>query len=493
MKPNILIFLVLAFSLAACQSTAAPAVSAPPLRDDPAEQIISDLEEYIPTRMQQSDIPGLTIALLQDHTIIWTEGFGVSNQLTGQPMQADAVFEVASLSKVMAAYTALQMTGDGQLSLEEPVYPYLPQSWMPGTRFDSSVTLHHLLTHTAGIFNRDEEPTPPGESFYYTGYGYARVQRMMENKSGQSLEKLAQEYTFAPLEMTSTSYNSPTALAPRLSNGHVRASYALVRFLVPATAIFIAMIITAVLLLRLWKKKWICPPVIWVLAAAGATTTALLGLWYLYHWSIPKMGRLMMICALCFEALLALLLWAGLKARKHLPPAWQTIPRKWLSFAGFTLLPIALLIGFAGLITIPTPKGPARYPSAAGSMWSNASDLSTLMIELSQPQHLPEDIACQMCTPQIHVNPDISWGLGIGIQHSENGDSLWHTGVHFDFTTLAVIYPQTGNGVVILANTNHDEAALRDIARLALGGKTAWEIPREAQPSTFMPEGSFPK
>ncbi len=216
MKPKSL-FLVLAIILAACQSSAisAPDTTYPPLRDDPPEQIIADLDAYIPDRMAQGNIPGLTVALIQDNQIVWTEGYGVTNRFSNKPMQADAVFEVASLSKVVGAYTTMQLVDDGLLSLDEPIYSYLPTSWNPGTPYDNEVTLLDLLSHSAGIFNQGEA-TPPGESFYYTGFGYARVQRVLQNKSERDLEDLAREYTLDPLGMTSTSYTSPASLQPRL-------------------------------------------------------------------------------------------------------------------------------------------------------------------------------------------------------------------------------------------------------------------------------------
>ena len=491
MKSKRLFILLFVLILTSCQPAVIPPAQNPdaPLRNDPPEQVIADLEAYIPARMAQSNIPGLTIALIQDNTLAWTQGYGITNRFTRTPMPADAVFEVASLSKVVAAYTTMHMLADGKLSLDEPVYDYLPPNWNPGTPYDEEVTLRNLLSHRAGIFNRGEA-TPPGESFYYTGYGYARVQRVIQNKSERDLENLAREYTLDPLGMTSTSYTSPASLQPRLANGHIQASYPVMRFLAPAVLFFTAILAVMTLFLRIWKKKWTCPPAIWLLAAIGATMLSLVGLWYVYRWNIPKMGRLMAITSLSFEVLFAALLFIGVKFRTYLPSVWQTTPRRQLTVAAYVLLCMTALIGLFSLTTIPTPQKPARFPSAAGSMWASAPDLAAMMIELSHPRHLPEDIIAQMTAPQIAVNPDLSWGLGIGIQHSQQGDSLWHTGVHFDFNTLVVIYPESGNGIVILANTNADQAALRDIAQLALGGKADWEIPRDVQSSSFMPEGS---
>lgn len=484
--------LILACVLAGCQPS--PNLSPsnePPLRNDPPEQIIADLETFIPARMQQADIPGLTVALIQDGQVVWSQGFGVTSTFNRQPLQPDAVFEVASLSKVATAYAALQMTAAGQVSLDEPVNPSLPLSWQIQPPYGSKITLRHLLSHSSGAFNPGQPKPPPGQSFFYTGFNYARVQRLLQSQSGLSLEELATRYTFEPLGMSSTSYNSPKHLQSRLAYGHIRASYPLLRFLLPASGFFICLM-AALLILCKWRtKKWCCPPIAWGAAVFLATIASLLILAYLYRWSIPKMGWLIALTALVFEAMLGLLLLAGLAMRKHLPPAWQTSRRRMAALSAWVLFSMAALTAISGLVTIPTPHRPARFPSAAASLWSNAADLAALMIEISQPQYLPEELASQMCSVQTVINPDISWGLGIGIQHSDQGDSLWHTGVHFDFTTLAVIYPDTGNGIVLLTNTNQ-ETALREIAQRALGGKAAWEIPREVQSSSLMPEKNNP-
>ena len=487
-------FLLLIFAclFAGCQSTPElPTLYETPLRSDPPEQIIADLETFIPTRMAQAKIPGLAVALIQDGQVVWTKGYGVANNVNHLPMQADTVFEVASLSKVAAAYAALQMTAGGQVNLDEPVNPLLPLSWQIQPPYGSEITLRHLLSHSSGAFNPGQPKPHPGQSFFYTGFNYARVQRLLQSQSGLSLEELATRYTFEPLEMASTSYNSPKHLQSRLAYGHIRASYPLLRFLLPASGLFICLMAAFLILCKWRSKQWHCPPIVWGAAVFLATIASLLILAYLYRWSIPKMGWLIALTALVFETLLAITLLVGLTMRNYLPPTWQSPRRRLTALASWLLFSIAVLIALSSQLIIPTPHRPARYPSAAASLWSNAADLAALMIEISQPQHLPEELASQMCSVQTVINPDISWGLGIGIQHSDQGDSLWHTGVHFDFTTLAVIYPDSGNGIILLANANQ-EAALRDIAQQALGGKAAWEIPREVQSSSLMPEKNNP-
>jgi CubicO group peptidase (beta-lactamase class C family) len=128
------------------------------------------------------------------------------------------------------------------------------------------------------------------------------------------------------------------------------------------------------------------------------------------------------------------------------------------------------------LVTGPVPKEPATPPNAAYSLRASASDLATLLIEISDPQLLDPDLGAQMCIPQARVNADNSWGLGIGIQHSPSGDSLWHTGDNPDFNSLMVIYPDQGLGVVVLTNGERGMPVAYDVAQRALGGKAEWSF-----------------
>ncbi len=96
-----------------------------PLRiSESVDSVIADLNRYIPERMNQEEVPGLSIALIRNNQIVWTEGFGVTNRLTGKPVSSKTVFETASISKVITAYTALRLVEEGKLSLDEPVHIY---------------------------------------------------------------------------------------------------------------------------------------------------------------------------------------------------------------------------------------------------------------------------------------------------------------------------------------------------------------------------------
>ena len=70
------------------------------------------------------------------------------------------------------------------------------------------------------------------------------------------------------------------------------------------------------------------------------------------------------------------------------------------------------------------------------------------------------------------LGSNISWGLGLGIQHSKRGNALWHWGQHLDFQSAMIIYPASGFGVAVCTNSDllNPDVAI-EIAHRALGGE----------------------
>ena len=89
---------------------------------------------------------------------------------------------------------------------------------------------------------------------------------------------------------------------------------------------------------------------------------------------------------------------------------------------------------------------------------------------MSQPQHLKPELAVQLRTPQVSAGGNMSWGLGIGILHSDNGDALWQNGQTPGFRSLMVIYPEQQIGVVVLTNSDWGFPLACNVAQRALGG-----------------------
>ena len=136
------------------------------------------------------------------------------------------------------------------------------------------------------------------------------------------------------------------------------------------------------------------------------------------------------------------------------------------------LILVALVFLADNLTNLPVPKWPQSEAQLGGSMRATAGDMATFLIELSNPQHLNADLAAELQKPQVRLADDLTWGLGPGIQSSQEGDALWQWGQHIDFQSVMIIYPEQDFGVVVLTNNDllNPDVAI-EIAHRALGGE----------------------
>lgn len=222
-------------------ATQTDSIPSPPLRSDTVEDVVADLENFIPNRMKKDGILGLSIALVRNGKVVWTHGFGVANSITREPVTPNTIFSVASIGKAVSAYTALKFVSEGRLSLDKPLSSYLSKSWLPPTQKHNTIALQHILTHTSGLSNflRDEKKAlkfTPGERFSYSGVGFMYMQNVLEQLTGESFDEISKRTVFQPLGMTSSYFGELSSLPSNLkARGHI----AFGRALAPFSIIFI--------------------------------------------------------------------------------------------------------------------------------------------------------------------------------------------------------------------------------------------------------------
>jgi CubicO group peptidase (beta-lactamase class C family) len=439
---------------------------------NPDQGLVEDLSTYIPAHMQAAKVPGLSIALIQEGRIVWVEGFGVTNSLTGKPVAGDTVFEAASISKAIAAYAALGLVERGVLSLDEPVHHYLSQPWLPPSAYADQITLRHLLSHTSGLTN-DVNPVntsivyPPGERFAYSGVGFMYLQEVMEQATGKSFERIAQELVFEPLEMDSSSYVVPPDMMPRLAYGHI--NYGLfVRLLVAVLAVAFALTLLVeigIQRLRLGRLA-LSGKLVGVAYVIAASITLAIEV-YFVGGDVNKWATFTALWLVLFGAGMTLLIAAGRKLIARLSGKWQK-PRNRVAllmlWSFFTALALLLTTALSG----PVPRLPLGSPNAYSSLRTSAPDLARFLLELTSPQHLEPALMAEMTSPQVQIEENQSWGLGIGIQHDSQGNLLWHHGNNADFHAWMVIDQELMNGAVILTNDQHGVPPVNEIADYAL-------------------------
>jgi len=163
----------------------------------------------------------------------------------GDPVDGDALFQVASLGKWLTAWGVMALVEEGRIDLDAPVSTYLSRWQLPDSEFGADgVTVRRLLSHTAGLDDglgydgfaakenrqtledsltraRDASPgktglvrlgSEPGSQWQYSGGGYTLLQLVIEEVTGESFAQYMERTVFDPLGMERTTFDHERAL-----------------------------------------------------------------------------------------------------------------------------------------------------------------------------------------------------------------------------------------------------------------------------------------
>ena len=124
------------------QSAAQPAAKYAPA--------IAAIEKLIAREVAGKGLPALSIALVDDQTIVWAKGFGFADPDKRTAATAETVYRVGSVSKLFTDIGIMQLVERGEVDLDAPVNKYLPD-FKPGNPFGKPITLRQLMSHRAGL------------------------------------------------------------------------------------------------------------------------------------------------------------------------------------------------------------------------------------------------------------------------------------------------------------------------------------------------------
>lgn len=111
----------------------------------------ADFEDWAAPILATQQVPGAIVALAKDGALIYTHGFGYSDVEQRLPIREETIFGIGSVTKSFTALALMQLVEAGKLSLSDPVNRYLPKFRTVNLAYSQATTLHHLLTHTAGL------------------------------------------------------------------------------------------------------------------------------------------------------------------------------------------------------------------------------------------------------------------------------------------------------------------------------------------------------
>jgi uncharacterized protein YbbC (DUF1343 family)/CubicO group peptidase (beta-lactamase class C family) len=193
------------------------------------------LDTIVQEAIRDEQIPGAVVLVGHDGEIIYRKAFGErSLEPRHEPMTADTIFDLASLTKVVATTTALmQLVEKGQIRVNEPVAKYLPEFAENGKE---EITVRELLTHHSGLPEDLDLAQPwqgrgtalrmayaekpiytPGSRFLYSDINFIVLGAIVERVSGMTLDEYCQKNVFVPLQMTHTRFLPPPAWSPKIA------------------------------------------------------------------------------------------------------------------------------------------------------------------------------------------------------------------------------------------------------------------------------------
>lgn len=185
----------------------------------------SIFSEYI----EKFRLTGLAVGIVLQDEIVYASGFGVRNSETKEPVSAESLFHMASISKTFVATGIMQLVEQGKIDLDEPVITYLPYFKLDDERY-SQITIQNILSHVSGMPDVEDyhwdQPEyddqaleryvrsladqkmlfAPGEEFSYSNMAYEVLGDVIAKVSGMTFEDYMKENILNPLDMLHSTF-----------------------------------------------------------------------------------------------------------------------------------------------------------------------------------------------------------------------------------------------------------------------------------------------
>jgi CubicO group peptidase (beta-lactamase class C family) len=187
---------------------------------------IQELEKLAQKQIQENALPGLAIAIVFQDKVVYAKGFGVRDTNAKQPIDADTVFQLASISKSVGSTVVAELVGEGKITWDSRLSALDPTFEMFDPWVTREITIRDMYAHRSGLpahagdlledlgFTRAEilhrlRYQPPASSFRshyaYTNFGLTEGAMAAAKAYGLDWEKASEEKLYRPLGMTLTS------------------------------------------------------------------------------------------------------------------------------------------------------------------------------------------------------------------------------------------------------------------------------------------------
>lgn len=229
--------LALSLSLTACAASPASAPLPTP------EQPLNGLDSYIEQAVEEWGIAGLAIAIVDDDSIVFAEGYGVRDVRTGEPVDENTVFAIGSNSKLFTSVSTGMLVDEGVMDWSDRATEHLPAFQLYDPYVTREIRIRDLLSHRSGLgrrgdllwygsdLNREEilrqirylEPNSSFRSeFGYQNIMFLAAGEALANAAGTTWDDFVEQNIFTPLGMErSTTSPVPLEQMQNVAQPHV--------------------------------------------------------------------------------------------------------------------------------------------------------------------------------------------------------------------------------------------------------------------------------
>ena len=202
-------------------------------------QVIEKVEKAISAEMSRQNIPGLSVAVVTDHQLRWSNGYGMADLENFVPAKSMTVYRLGSISKPITATAVMQLVERGKLDLGAPIQTYCPafpkKQWPITTRLllghlsgirhykdrEIESTRHYTsMVESLEIFKDDPLLFEPGTKFSYTTYGYTVLGCVVEGASGMKFADFVRDNIFRPAGMEHIRVDDVFEIIPNRAQGY---------------------------------------------------------------------------------------------------------------------------------------------------------------------------------------------------------------------------------------------------------------------------------
>jgi CubicO group peptidase (beta-lactamase class C family) len=217
-----------------------------PITSEQVNQAVRQIQKVCTNETEQNTVPGLAIAVVFQDQVVSAAGFGVRDVKTREPVNADTVFQLASLSKPIGSTLVAELVGDGKISWDSKISDLDPDFEMYDPWVTREITLRDFYSHRSGLpehagdlledlgFTRKEilyrlryqKPNSSFRSQYaYTNFGITEAGVAAVKAYNLTWENASEQKLYQPLGMHSTSSRYADFLArTNKALGHVQVS-----------------------------------------------------------------------------------------------------------------------------------------------------------------------------------------------------------------------------------------------------------------------------